>query len=167
MLASHCIVSTTLALAAMSAVAQSTSIPITNELTEAHTAIGLQYFIVGRIASTCQKPLGKPESFARDTLDAWARANQPYVNALTKYQAALHVHIEAKKGREGLSAELTRYREIVQRQGTALVAQAFGGRDPGTACPQFERLISEGRFNIGPAFPLYAEVSKLLQAVSE
>jgi len=127
----------------------------------------MQYFVVGRIAAICQKPLQKPESFARDTLNAWAEANQPYVQALTKYQAALHAHIEAERGREGLSNELARYREIIQRQGAALVSQAFSGRDPASACLQFDRLMTDGSFNIGPSFPMHAEVRKLLEVVGQ
>lgn len=135
-------------------------------LTEAHTIIGMQYFVVGTLAKECHTYLDKPDSFVKETQIAWLGRNAKFIDALTKYQATLFAEIESTYGKEKLEAEKLRYRDVVVAQGSAIVQQFFARGDKLAQCRKAAEGLASTYFDITPQFPLYAETLSLVQATS-
>ena len=127
----------------------------------------MQYMLVGGIADRCQQPLAKSSTFASDPVKSWAEGNKKFLVAYSKYQEALFALIRSQKGAEGVAAENTRHRQIMARQANALISQSFANRDPKLVCEQFEQRLADKAFDIGPAFPFFAQANELLKAVGE
>lgn len=146
--------------------AQVERIQTSASLTEAHTIIGMQYFVVGTLAQECRYPLNKPESFVKETQTAWLGRNAQFVDALTRYQTALFSEVESKYGKDRLASEKSHYRDVVVAQGSAIVQQFFSKGDKLTQCQKALDGLASGYFDITPQFPLYAEAMALVQATS-
>jgi hypothetical protein len=147
--------------------AQPEKIQTSPSLTEAHTIIGMQYFVVGTLAKECQTLLNKSDAFVKETQSAWLSRNTKFVDALTKYQTLLFVEIESKFGKDKLASEKMRYRDIVVAQGTAIVRQFFAKGDKLSQCQKAAEAMTSTYFDITPRFPLYSEALKLVEATSQ
>jgi hypothetical protein len=141
-------------------------IEITSALTEAHTIIGMQYFVVGTLAKTCETTLSKPATYTKEMQNQWLAQNKKFIDALTRYQGALFADIDAKFGREKLDAEKARFRQIVIAQGSNMVDQFMSRGEKPAQCAKAEQGFSIGYFDITPKFPLYTEAMALVAATT-
>lgn len=155
-----------IALFSKNVAAQVEGVQISAALTEAHTIIGMQYFVVGTLAKECHTLLNKPESYVKETQTAWLGRNAKFIDALTKYQNALFAEIASKRGKDGLESDKKYYRDIVVAQGAAIVQQFFSKGDKLVQCQKAVDGLASAYFDITPQFPLYAEAMALVQATS-
>jgi hypothetical protein len=142
-------------------------IQITPTLTEAHTIIGMQYFVVGTLAKTCEATLNKPETYTKEIQNNWLAQNKKFIDAVSRYQVALFADIETRNGKEKLAAEKSRYRQIVIAQGSTMAEQFMSRGEKPVQCAKAEHGFSIGYFDITPKFPLYAEALALVQATAD
>ncbi len=140
---------------------------ITPALTEAHTIIGMQYFVVGTLAKACEATLNKPETYTKEIQNIWLAQNKKFIDALTRYQTALFADIAAREGKEKLAAEKSRYRQIIIAQGSMMADQFMSRGEKPVQCAKAEHGFSIGYFDITPQFPLYAEAMTLVQATAD
>jgi hypothetical protein len=141
-------------------------IELTAALTEAHTIIGMQYFVVGTLAKICETTLNKPATYTKEMQNQWLGQNKKFIDALTRYQGALFADIDAKLGKEKLDEEKARFRQIIIAQGSNMVDQFMSRGEKPAQCAKAEHGFSIGYFDITPKFPLFAEAMALVQATA-